>query len=76
MLRIEIEQETDGRWLAEIAALPGVMAYGRDPQEARRKVEGLALHVLAERAEHGEPLPEPAPIIDECGDLFRQAAGR
>lgn len=49
MLRIEIGQETGGRWLAEIAEPPGVTVYGRDPQEARRKVEALAIPVLAGR---------------------------
>lgn len=58
MLRIEIEQETDGRWLAEIAVLPGVMCYGATRQEALAKVETLALRVLADRMEHGEAVPE------------------
>ena len=57
-LSIEIEQEDDGRWIAEIEALPGVMAYGVTPDEARRKAEALALRVLADRREHGEPVPE------------------
>ena len=43
MLRIEFEQEEDGRWIAEIPALPGVMTYGATQQEARAKVEALAL---------------------------------
>jgi predicted RNase H-like HicB family nuclease len=54
MLQVEFEQEEDGRWLAEIPALPGVMAYGADRQEARSKVEVLALRTLADRLEHGE----------------------
>jgi len=57
-LAIALEQEEDGRWIAEIEALPGVMAYGRTPDEARAKVEALALRVLADRREHGEPVPE------------------
>jgi predicted RNase H-like HicB family nuclease len=56
MLQVEFEQEEDGRWLAEIPALPGVMAYGADRQEARSKVEVLALRTLADRLEHGEPV--------------------
>ncbi len=56
-LTIEIEREDEGRVLAEIPALPGVMAYGRSPAEATARVKALALRVLAERLEHGEPLP-------------------
>lgn len=51
---LEIEQEADGRWLAEIAALPGVMVYGETRAEAVAKVKALALRVLADRLEHGE----------------------
>lgn len=56
-LRIECEREEDGRWLAEVPELPGVMAYGSTPQEAQAKAEVLALRVLAERIEHGEARP-------------------
>jgi predicted RNase H-like HicB family nuclease len=58
MLRIEVEREEDGRWIAEIPALPGVLAYGASREEAVLKVEALALRVLAERVENGEPMPE------------------
>ena len=58
MLRIEFDQEEDGRWIAEISALPGVMAYGATQEEARAKVEALALRTLADRLEHGETIPE------------------
>jgi predicted RNase H-like HicB family nuclease len=58
VLQIEFEQEDDGRWIAEIAALPGVMAYGESREEARSKVEALALRILADRLEHGEQIPE------------------
>ena len=51
-MRLEIEQEEDGRWLAEAPALPGVMAYGASRDEAVAKVEVLALRVMAERLEH------------------------
>jgi predicted RNase H-like HicB family nuclease len=57
-LAVVVEQEEDGRWIAEIEALPGVLAYGSTPDEARAKVEALALRVLADRREHGEPVPE------------------
>ena len=58
MLHIELEREEDGRWLAEIAELPGVMAYGATRDEARGKVEALALRTLADRIDHGEDVPE------------------
>lgn len=51
---IETEQETDGRWIAEVMELPGVMVYGDTPDDAVAKVQALALRVLAERIEHGE----------------------
>ena len=51
---IEYEQEEDGRWLAEVMELPGVMAYGLTLDEAMVKVEALALRVLADRLESGE----------------------
>ena len=54
---IQHEQEDDGRWLAEVPELPGVFAYGANPQEAMSKAEVLALRVIAEHIEHGESLP-------------------
>ena len=54
MLQIETEQENDGRWIAEIPELPGVLAYGLTRQEAIEKVQVLALRILADRLEHGE----------------------
>ena len=63
VLRIEFEQEADGRWVAEISELSGVMAYGATQQEAQAKVEALALRVLADRLEHGETIPA-------LGELF------
>jgi predicted RNase H-like HicB family nuclease len=53
-LAVETEQEADGRWIAEIPRLPGVLAYGSTRQEAISKAEALALRVFAERVEHGE----------------------
>lgn len=58
MLRIEFDRETDGRWIAEVTALPGVLAYGSTQEEARDRVEALALRVLADRLELGEEVPE------------------
>ena len=57
MLRIESEREDDGRWIAEVPGLPGVMTYGATEGEARDRVKALALRVIADRFEHGEPLP-------------------
>jgi predicted RNase H-like HicB family nuclease len=58
MYAIEVEQEVDGRWIAEVPELPGVMAYGATRDEAVRRAQVLSLRVLAERLEHGEPLPQ------------------
>ena len=55
---IELEREDDGRWIAEVTALPGVMAYGQSRDEALARVQALALRVLAERLEHGEQAPD------------------
>ena len=57
-LSVETEQETDGRWLAEIPQLPGVMAYGANRTESIARAEALALRILADRLEHGEMTPE------------------
>ena len=57
-MNIEIERETDGRWIAEVPELPGVMAYGISREEAITKVEALALRVMADRLDHGEKIPE------------------
>ena len=53
-LKIEIEQEEDGRFIAEVIDIPGVLAYGNTRQEAVAKVQALALRVLADKLEHGE----------------------
>ncbi len=57
-MKIEVEQEEDGRWLAEVTALPGVLAYGATREEAIRKAKALTLRVLADRLDHGEQIPE------------------
>jgi predicted RNase H-like HicB family nuclease len=53
-LSVELEQEEDGRWIAEIRELPGVLAYGKTAEDARAKAQALALRVMADRLEHGE----------------------
>jgi len=55
---VEYERETDGRWLAEVLELPGVLAYGQDENEAVAKAQALALRVIADRLEHGEAARE------------------
>jgi len=69
-MKIEIERETDGRWLAEVPDLPGVMAYGATRAAAIANVKALALRALADRIEHGEEIPAlkevfavPAPAV-------------
>ena len=52
--QVEIEREDDGRWIAEVLEIPGAMSYGATPDEARAKVQALALRVVADRLEHGE----------------------
>lgn len=56
-LTIETEQEADGRWIAEVPELPGVLAYGSSEREAVAKAEVLALRVIADQLEHGEARP-------------------
>lgn len=56
--RIEVEQEEDGRWIAEVLELAGAMAYGRTRDEATARAKALALRAIAERLEHGEAGPE------------------
>jgi predicted RNase H-like HicB family nuclease len=60
--RIETEREVDGRWIAEIPNLPGVMAYGVTRREAIAKAEALALRVLADQIEH-DKMPAEEPIF-------------
>jgi predicted RNase H-like HicB family nuclease len=56
--QIDLEQEDDGRWIGEIAALPGVIAYGPTREAALVAVQALALRVLADRLDHGEAVPD------------------
>ncbi len=57
-LVIELGQETDGRWIGEVASLPGVLAYGMTRTDALARVQALALRVLADRLDHGEAVAE------------------
>jgi len=63
MLRIDLEQKTDGRWIAEVPALPGALAYGSSREEAIAKVEALALRLLADRLDNGEDIPSLAALF-------------
>ena len=58
ILKVEIDQESYGRWIAEVPDLPGVMVYGRSRDEALAKVKALTLRVIADRLEHGEAAPD------------------
>ncbi len=55
---VEVEQEEDGRWLSEVAEIPGALAYGQTREEAIARVQALALRVVADRLEHGESVPQ------------------
>jgi predicted RNase H-like HicB family nuclease len=61
-LTIEYYREEDGRWLADIQALPGVTAYGRTKKQATAAVQALALRLIADRLEHGEAVPGPMDV--------------
>jgi predicted RNase H-like HicB family nuclease len=62
-IRVELEREQDGRVLASVPDLPGVMAYGGSEEEAVRKVKSIALQVLADMIESGEQVPEPLKVL-------------
>ena len=62
-LTIEIEQEEDGRWLAEVPEIPGALAYGQTREDAIGQVQALTLRVLADRIEHGEPVPQMGSVF-------------
>ena len=57
-MKIDIEKEEDGRWIAEVSDLPGVLAYGKTREDSIAKVEALALRVIADRIDHGDTIPE------------------
>jgi predicted RNase H-like HicB family nuclease len=58
-LTLELDREDDGRWIADVPELPGVLAYGNSAQEAVSKSEVLALRVIADRIERSEAAPVP-----------------
>jgi predicted RNase H-like HicB family nuclease len=58
MFRLEVDREDDGRWIAEVVDLPGVLTYGTTRDEAIERAKALSLRVLADRLEHGENIPE------------------
>ena len=62
-LTLEVEREDDGRWLAEVPELCGVLAYGATALEAMARAEVLALRVMAERIEYGEAAPVPINFV-------------
>lgn len=55
--KVEVDREDDGRWIAEVAELPGVLVYGDSAAQAQAKAQALALRVLADRLENGEAPP-------------------
>jgi predicted RNase H-like HicB family nuclease len=63
-LNVEIEREHDGRWLAEVVDLSGVLAYGSTREQALQRTKTLALRVLADRLERGEAVPEIGSVFD------------
>ena len=54
MLRVELEQEEDGRWIAEVVEIAGALAYGASSAEAKAKAQAIALRALADQLDHGE----------------------
>ena len=62
-MHVEIEQEEDGRWIAEVTSIPGAMAYATTRSEAVAKVEALVLRILADKVEHGEETPQLANVF-------------
>lgn len=67
MLTIKVEQEEDGRWIAEVPELPGALAYGATEAEARSRVAALAFRIIGDRMDNQEPVP------DEVRGLFAPA---
>ena len=55
--KVEVDREDDGRWIAEVAELPGVLVYGNSAKQVQARAQALALRVLADRLENGEALP-------------------
>ena len=59
---VDVERETDGRWIGEVPELPGVLVYGGTRDEAVAKAKALAFRILADRLEHGEDSPAPSDL--------------
>ena len=72
MLRIESQREADGRWLAEVPALPGVMSYGATEAEARAAATALARRVIADRQKNGVPLA--ATLLRQLDEVAKSLA--
>ena len=77
MMNFEVESELeDGRWLAEVPKLPGVLVYGATRDEAMARAQVLALRVLAERLEHGESRnPSPFSLRRDAMAMVQCAPG-
>lgn len=58
-LKLDIDREDDGRWIAEAVCLPGVICYGASEREARLNAAALAMRVILDKAQHNEPVPMP-----------------
>ncbi len=63
-MKIQVEQEEDGRWIAEVPEISGAMTYGDSRQEALARVQALALRALADRLDHGETIPELTDVFE------------
>jgi predicted RNase H-like HicB family nuclease len=63
-MKIELDQEADGRWIAEVPDISGAMSYGATRDEALARVKALALRVLADRLEHGETIPDLRQVFE------------
>lgn len=72
---IEVEQEEDARWIAEVSDLPGVLACGASAAEAKARVQALALRVVADRLEHGEAGPDFLLTITFANDPGKSVPG-
>src|SRR5438876_7473138 len=71
--KIEIEREDDGRWIAEVPDLPGVMTYGKSRDEAMAHVQALALRVLADRLDHAETAPDPLSVVEAVSEHSKRS---
>jgi predicted RNase H-like HicB family nuclease len=73
---VELEQEEDGRWIAEVTELPGVLAYGDNPEDARAKAQELALRVVGDSLEHSEAGPDLLSISFKAAGVNGEAYKR